>query len=112
MIKMGHSPSVVAMSAHRLLLLSNIIFEWVGGPGSLSCNFLIVGCFVTLHFSVERARRKWSHLLFLRTLEVFSIGTTFRFAYDCIVVGLKDFVKQKPWCIIGLQFPPTVSELR
>src|SRR5439155_14259985 len=108
MIQMGHRPGIVPMPTHGFLLFADVVFEGVGGPRSLSCDGLLIGGFVTLDLAVERSWRKWGNLLFLRALEILTVGTTFGFAGHGIVVGLKHLMNEFPGCEICLPFPSPV----
>src|SRR5712692_3089656 len=95
MIQMSHGPGVAAMPTHCLLLFTNVVLEWIGSAGSFACYCLLICSFVAAHFEVKRFLIDGVEVLFLRALEILSIGSSFGFARDRVVMRLKHTVDER-----------------
>ncbi len=65
----------------------NVVFERIGSARSFANQDLFIPVFVVLCLSVKRPLADWFEVLLFGLLEIFAVGSSFRFSGDGIVVG-------------------------
>src|SRR5260370_41212924 len=87
MVEMVHGTGVFTMQTDCAFRLMHVVFERIGSARSFANQDLFIAGFVVLHLGVKRPLANWFKVLLFGPVEIFAVGSSFRFAGDGIVVG-------------------------